>query len=200
MSHQHSQCKLRTALDVTSAVRSSIDDHPRPVSRANRASPALRSRRRAAHDNINKCKLDQTRSLTLRAGLGASRRSLACRPAMSERCPRKRALVRVRGQLQHRRSERQWRDQIPQGDASKCHTAVSVVRMRFRYTLDVCCKCLLQISVTHLEKQTHRMRTRQCTMSHLSGGSSYLRVVVGIRPAGPPETRRLRVGGCSRDS
>ena len=63
------------------------------------------------------------------------------------------------------------------GTPRDCHAAVSVVRMRFRYIVDVCCKCLLQISVAHVEKQTHRMQTRHCTMSHLSGGSSYLRVV-----------------------
>ena len=58
-------------------------------------SPAPRSRRRATYDTISKCELTRTRSLTSKAGLGASWRSLACRPAMPERCPRKRALVRV---------------------------------------------------------------------------------------------------------
>ena len=53
MPQQHSQCRRRTALDAASAGRSSIDDHPRPLGRANRASPALRSRRRAAHHTIN---------------------------------------------------------------------------------------------------------------------------------------------------
>ena len=154
-------------------------------------SPALRSRRQATHDTINKCELTRTCSLTSKAGLGASWRSLACRPAMPERCPRKQALVRLRGQLQHRRSYVSGATKSRKGTPRDCHAAVSVVRMRFRYIVDVCCKCLLQISVAHVEKQTHRMQTRHCTMSHLRGGSSYLRVVVGIRPAGPPETRRL---------